>query len=200
LWPDGIPLKAELVAIGRIGVIIKHGGRAFKISRRDDILTCAESKREYLISAAEISHESLEREKSVYRHLNRYDGIVECFKICNAGIEMALLQNGNLADYIQRKPNKSLQFAWIYQMTGTIRYVHRKHVIIADVVTRNFLVADDLSIKLSNFTESTIMPLDVNMDEADDFGYSVQTDIGQFKTVIYKIVIKKSFIFDLFQG
>lgn len=113
---------------------------------------------------------------------------------------MALWKNGDLADYIQRKPEKSLQLAWIRQMASTIRYVHSKHVIVADIATRNFLVADDLSIKLCDFTESTIMPLDVNMDEADDSGYSVQTDIGQFGAVIYEVVTGKSYSFDLFQG
>ena len=98
------------------------------------------------------------------------------------------------------KPEKSLQLTWIQQMASTIRHVHGQSVIIADIGTRNFLVADDLSIKLCDFTESTIMPLDVNMDEADDSGYSVQTDIGQIGAVMYEVVTGKFFDFDLFKG
>ena len=44
------------------------------------------------------------------------------------------------------------------------------------------------------------MPADVNMDEAEDSGYSVQTDIGQFGAVMYEVVTGKSYDFDLFKG
>lgn len=68
-------MYTDLVAIGRTGVIIKRGDRALKIPRRNDVSGCTESEREYLSATAEISHESLEREKSVYRHLDRYNGM-----------------------------------------------------------------------------------------------------------------------------
>ncbi len=58
----------------------------------------------------------------------------------------------------------------------------------------------DVSIKLCDFTESTIIPPGVNMDKADDSGYSVQTDIGQFGAVMYEVVTGNSFNFDLFKG
>jgi hypothetical protein len=35
---------------------------------------------------------------------------------------MAYMKNGDLADYLQRKPKKPLQLAWIQQMASTIRF------------------------------------------------------------------------------
>jgi hypothetical protein len=37
-------------------------------------------------------------------------------------IEMAYMKNGDLADYLQRKPKKPLQLSWIQQMASTIRF------------------------------------------------------------------------------
>ena len=61
-------------------------------------------------------------------------------------------------------------------MARSVRKVRGKHVLTADVAKGGFLVADDLSIKRDDSTQSTSMDPDGDMDEADDIDYSVQTD------------------------
>lgn len=201
LLPDGSPLRANPLAFGRTGVIVKRGDRALKIPRRDDMTACAESNRDVLDTLADIAHDSIEHEKAVYRHLGEHDGIVRVFQISDAGIEMPLMTNGDLADYLrERRPEKRVQLDWIRQMASTIDYVHKKRVIIADIATKNFLLADDLSVKLCDFTESTIMPPGANIEEDEDSGFSIQTDIAQFGSVIYEIVTPETYNFDLFKG
>lgn len=67
------------------------------------------------------------------------------------------------------------------------------------IFTRNFLLDADLSIKFSDFTESTILPLGTNMQDADDHGYSIYTDIGELGTVMYEVLTGKPCKFDLFK-
>jgi len=64
---------------------------------------------------------------------------------------------------------------------------HRKHVLVADIGTRNCLLADDLSLKLCDFGESTIIEPHLNMARVNDNRTSVQTDIAQFGSVVYEI-------------
>jgi len=48
----------------------------------------------------------------------------------------------------------------------------------------NLLLDDGLAVKFADFGESTLMPLDWNLDGPDDFGCSILTDIGQFGAVM----------------
>lgn len=114
---------------------------------------------------------------------------------------MALMTNGNLHEFLaQQRPTKSVQLHWFRDMAHALVYIHERRVIVADIASRNFLLADDLSIKFSDFTESSILPLDTDMQTADDRGYSIYTDIGQLGGVMYEVVTGQPCEFDLFKN
>lgn len=50
-----------------------------------------------------------------------------------------------------------------------------------------------------DFTESTILPLDTDIETVDDNGYSIYTDIGQLGAVMYEIITGRHCDFDLFK-
>lgn len=85
-------------------------------------------------------------------------------------------------------------------MARTLVYAHDRRVIVADVFTRNFLLDNHLSVKLSDFTESSVLPLTTNIQTANDSGYSIFTDIGQLGAVMYEVVTGKACEFDLFKS
>lgn len=85
-------------------------------------------------------------------------------------------------------------------MAHTLIHIHDLCVIVADIATRNFLLAADLSVKFSDFTESSILPLGTNMQNTDDAGYSIYTDIGQLGAVMYGVITGKPCDFDLFKN
>jgi hypothetical protein len=58
-------------------------------------------------------------------------------------------------------------------MAHALACIHDHHVIVADVATRNFLLVAYLSINFCDLAESTILPLDSNMQTADNNGYSI---------------------------
>lgn len=85
-------------------------------------------------------------------------------------------------------------------MARTLIYAHDCGIIVADVATRNFLLDDHLSIKMSDFTESSILPLTADMQTVNDSGYSIFTDIGQLGAVMYEVVTGKACDFDLLKS
>jgi serine/threonine protein kinase len=56
-------------------------------------------------------------------------------------------------------------------------HIHHRRVIVCDIRTDNILLDDDFSVKMTDFGESVMMPLDWNMEGGVELGYSVPTDM-----------------------
>ena len=78
-------------------------------------------------------------------------------------------------------------------------HIHSLRVIDADLRTDSFLLDDNLSIMFTDFGESSLMPVDWDMDEANGDGESTQTDIGTFRAVNSAILTSKLCKCDLMQ-
>jgi hypothetical protein len=63
-------------------------------------------------------------------------------------------------------------------MAHTLIYIYDLCVIVADIATRNFLLAADLSIKFLDFTKSLILPLSTDIQAANNASYLIYTNIG----------------------
>lgn len=83
-------------------------------------------------------------------------------------------------------------------MASILSYIHDRRVLVAGISSRNFLVDDDLSLKISDFSEAPLLPLDSNMETVDDNGFNTQIDIGRLRTVIYEIATGNKCDVDLF--
>lgn len=111
------------------------------------------------------------------------------------------MENRDLCLYISRKrPLKTLQLLWFRQMALALSHIHDCSVIVADIACWNILLDSDLSIKFCDFTESTIMPLDTNMETDDDNRYSIYTDIGQLGKVFYEVITRRDCGFNLHEN
>lgn len=149
----------------------------------------------------DIAVEAIENEKRVYQRLGKHHSIVDCLDISGVGVQLALMEHGNLQDYLkQNQPSASILLGWFRDMAQALVHIHDRRVIVADIATRNFLVDVNRSVKMSDFSESSILPLSTDMQTADDSGYSIYTDIGQLGTVIYEAVTRQPCSFDLFKG
>ena len=203
LQPDGTLLRDHILGIGRTGVTIRRGNTAVKLPIKYRAVDSEASSAliERMNIDADISYECLQREKKVYERLGRHEGVVSYLDLSGVGIQMDLMPNGNLREYLTKyHPTRAVQLAWFRDMARTLTYIHDRRVIVADIASRNFLLSADYSIKFSDFTESSVLPLDTYMQTAKDGGYSIYTDIGQLGCVIYEVVTGQSCEFDLFKG
>ncbi|KIW62807.1 hypothetical protein PV04_10938 [Phialophora macrospora] len=113
---------------------------------------------------------------------------------------MVWMENGNLRDYLAtHKVSISMRLLWLRQLAHALDFIHSRWVIVADISARNVLVAKDMSVKFSDFTEASLLPLDSDMEMVDDNGYSMQTDIGQFGALMYEVSTGIWCNFDLFK-
>ena len=185
--------------------VLGYGGSAVVILQ--DNLAVKTPLRYFWSSDADVKAnvEVIRREQDIYRRLqpsqnNRCPGIVNCIGFLNEATQLAYMKNGDLRAYLQNnKPSRLLQLSWFRDMARTLAYIHEKRVLVADIATRNFLVDSDLSLKLCDFSESTILPFDVDIDTADDNGYSPRIDIGQLGAVMYEVVTGVKCEVDLFK-
>jgi serine/threonine protein kinase len=189
---DGIPIPGnEVLGYGRTGIVVRRQDTAVKMPIR-----YSDSTDDDVASNAEV----IKREQDVYRRLGQCEGVVPCINFSETSIQLAFMENGDLRTYLTKtRPSKPLQLSWFREMARALARIHDHGIIVADIASRNFLVAGDLSIKFCDFTESSIMPPSTNMETVDDSGYSIQTDTGQLGAVIYEVVTGARCEFDLFK-
>lgn len=101
--------------------------------------------------------------------------------------------------YKKNRPSRALQLSWFRAMAYTLAHIHGKKVLVADIATRNFLLDSDLSIKTCDFSEASVLPVDTDMDTADDNGYTTRIDIGQLGAVMYEDITGHKCDIDLFK-
>lgn len=204
---DGTRVTERVIGQGGTGIIIQQGQYALKlprISRHTKIdgvavevgrLTPEEGN--YDERAPLI--ESIEVEKAIYKRLGDHGGIVHCHNLESTGVSIQMdLMNGDLRHYLaQNRPERKTQLSWLTKMAHTMAYIHQNRIIIADIRLDNLLLDDDLTVKFCDFGESTLMPLDWDLDGTDDLGFSVLTDIGQFAAVMYEVITGLKCKFDL---
>ena len=198
---DGDPLRDRILGFGRTGVVVQRDGMALKLPLEYSTTGLSKAEVEYFDICAEISQEGIDHEKDVYRRLDQNDGIVSYLDLSGIGIQMALMTKGNLHDYLAKhRPDKYTQLTWFREMAHTLAHIHDMRVLVAEIASRNFLLAADLSVKFSDFSESTILPLGTDMQMADDAGYSIYTDIGELGAVMYEVITGMPWKFDLYKG
>ncbi|KIW81866.1 hypothetical protein Z517_04892 [Fonsecaea pedrosoi CBS 271.37] len=209
---DGTRVTDKIIGVGGTGIVIQKGQYAIKIPRLtrefdddggvalDESLVPKEG--EYDLLADLVG--SLERERAIYKRLGSHPSIMRCYNLSSAdpSIQMDLIVNGDLRHYLaalETPPGKKTQLSWLINMAQTLAYIHQRRVIVADIRLDNLLVDDQLTIKFTDFGESTLMPLHWDLQGDDGDGYSILTDIGQFGAIMFEIVTGQRCKFDPMQ-
>lgn len=209
LYLDGTIVKEEIIGVGGTGIVVNRGGYAFKIPRISKIIEIdgvpfedgrlTPNEGDYDERNAAIR--AFETEKAIYRRLGHHSGIIRCYNLTSddPSIQMPLM-NGDLRHYLAEiRPGRATQLSWLLQLARTMTYAHSQRVLICDVRLDNIVFDDDMKIKLIDFSESTLMPLDWDLDGCDDAGFSILTDIGQFGAVMFEITTGQRCTFDIYQ-
>lgn len=193
----GDPIPLELVlGSGSSAVVLLQNGVAVKTPLR------------YLWSSdsdVEVNMQSVRREQDVYRRLqnledDRSKGVVRCIGFSTEATQLAYMSNGDLRAYLAKcRPSRQLQLAWFYEMARTLGYIHDRRVLVTDIASRNFLLDSNLSLKICDFSQASLLPLDSDMETVDDNGFTTQIDIGLLGTVMYEVVTGNKCEIDLFK-
>ncbi|KNG90084.1 hypothetical protein ANOM_002094 [Aspergillus nomiae NRRL 13137] len=110
------------------------------------------------------------------------------------------MANGDLRTYLATcRPSRELQLKWFQEMARTLSYIHDRRVLVADIASRNFLLDSDLCLKICDFSEASLLPLDFNMDAVDDNGYTTRIDIGLLGAVMYEVATGNKCEIDLYK-
>lgn len=190
--------ETDVLGYGRSGVVILRRGNAVKIPLKHPWTRDSD---------VELNVEVIQREQDVYRRLcpsgdDHLENVVPYIKLCPKETQLAYMEKGDLRAYlgVNNKPSFALQISWFRQMARALEQIHDRRVLVADIASRNFLLDSDLSLKICDFTEASVLPLDADMETIDDNGFSIQTDIGQLGAVIYEVVTGgQQCQFDLFK-
>ncbi|KAL2789166.1 kinase-like domain-containing protein [Aspergillus keveii] len=147
----------------------------------------------------------LRREQDVYRRLQcpgdgRFHGVVPCLEFTANSTHLAYMVNGDLQAYLAKsRPPRQLQLRWFNQTACTVDFIHDRRVLHTDIASRNFLLDSDLSLKMCDFSEATLLPLETDMEAVDDNGYTTQIDVGFLGAVMYEAVTGIKCKIDLFK-
>ena len=209
LYLDGTIVREQIIGVGGSGIVVSRGGYAYKIPLISKIIRIngvpfddeefTPKDGDYDERATAIK--TFENEKNIYKRLGDHPGIIRCYNLSSTdpSIQMPLMK-GDLRHYLAEiRPEKATQLSWLTQLAHTMAYIHSRRVIITDFRLDNIVFDDQMAIKLVDFSESTLMPLDWDLDGCDNCGFSILTDIGQFGAVMFELIMGRRCAFDIYQ-
>ncbi|RHZ73336.1 hypothetical protein CDV55_107626 [Aspergillus turcosus] len=192
IQPEG---AIGFIALGSAGAIFQDSnGQVIKTTLKHDVEGCNRQVIEHVHHIESISELCINREKFIYQTLPKNPHILDCLDIKERSLHFPYYRLGNLRDYLQHNEIDNLiRDQWIGNAIDAISLIHSCGVIHADISPRNFLVADDLSIKLCDFAGSAIGDLQPLVEEEDRYRISpwsprtFKTDLFALGCLIYEI-------------
>lgn len=196
ITPEGV---ACFLALGSAGAVFQDDSnqdRVVKAPLKYNVKGCSQQVVDSVKNRESYSELCLSREKLVYETLPKDPNILECLSITERGLEFPYYRLGNLRKYLRkhnRRLNRDIQDRWIENAISAVALIHSHGVVHADISPRNFLLAEDMSIKLCDFAGSVIGDLEPLVEEEDRYRISpwsprtFKTDLFALGCLIYEI-------------
>ena len=196
LLADGSRVEADrLIGDGADGFIIldRDKDHVWKIPRLLGFLQPDGNIVPHIDNELYVKH--LEVEKQVYERLRGLPGIATCIECTNNGIRLEYYSKGSLNDYMfsHDPPSMAWRWYWVVQATGAIVSCHQKGILVFDIALRNFLLADDFSLRLIDFANSAPVPDCMDIARADVDGFTARLDLFHLSNIIYSIMTWQKF-------
>lgn len=197
LNPEGT--LRPMIALGSAGAICRDStnpNQVVKAPLKHNVQGCNDQVIKSVEHREYFSELCISQEKLIYQTLPKNAYILDCLATTERGLLFPFMRLGNLRDYLQKHNHhldSHLRDHWIENAVNAISIIHAHGVIHADISPRNFLVADDLSIKLCDFAGSAIGDLDALVEEEDRYRISpwsartVKTDLFALGCLIFEI-------------
>lgn len=97
--------------------------------------------------------EGLDIERQIFQVLQSHPHIIEFKGIHEEGVLLGYACHGSIADYLQLKPNQSIQdkLRWSLQAAMAVSHIYLKGVIHCDISVGNLLLDEMINVKLCDF-------------------------------------------------
>ncbi|RMZ81862.1 hypothetical protein DV738_g1990, partial [Chaetothyriales sp. CBS 135597] len=201
--PEGVVLP--MLAKGGSALIYQSSSQpkeVLKVPLKLDTTGCSIETTEFAQEDEEFSRQCLKREREIYTLLPPHIGVLTPIEISATAIRFPFLQNGDLRTYLQvhgSRISMSTREQWVRAAVESISFVHSFGILHCDLSARNFLVADDLTLKLCDFAGSTLpgdhsAPLvseEVRYRKIEGIAastQSTQTELFAIGSLIYEII------------
>lgn len=178
---------------------MRHGNIAVKTA---NIWTVPEDASETTKIGAElmneVNRESLKHEGLVYRHLGHVQGVIKPYKVSDTEIQMPYLGLGSLSGYLRAHMDSVdgiQQLRWLREAAHIICRVHGWRVLVADIAARNFLLDENLSLQMCDFTEAVIVSNENMATFVPEDFISVKSDIARFGSMMYEVISGRRYEF-----
>jgi serine/threonine protein kinase len=194
LLADGSRVHADkLIGNGADGFIILQGKHDLKVPHLLGRLRPDGKLDAHVDNELHFKH--LEVEEEVYKRLRGVPGIANCIECTDNGILLEYYPKGSLGEYISchEPPSISWRWNWILQATDIIARCHDKGILVFDIALRNFLLADDFSLRLIDFANSAPLPEGKDITLADNDGCTAKLDLLHLSSIIYSIMTWQRF-------
>ncbi|KAJ5561475.1 hypothetical protein N7461_000236 [Penicillium sp. DV-2018c] len=189
----------DYIALGSAGAVFlddSNRDRVVKAPLKHDVEGCSHETVQSVRNKELFSEECINREKLIYQTLPKHPNILECLSITERGLLFPYYRLGNLREFMRKNEqdvSSDVRDKWIKGAIDAIAWVHEHGVVHANISPRNFLVAEDLSIKLCDFAGSVIGDLEQLVQEEDWYQISPwsprnhNTDLFALGCLIYEI-------------
>ncbi|PPJ51711.1 hypothetical protein CBER1_08916 [Cercospora berteroae] len=179
---------ADLIGSGLDGFVIRKGCHVLKIPKLFGRLQPNGNIEEDSDNFMHLEH--LEIEKQVYERLQDVPGIAKRLECTSNGILLEYYPGGPLSEYISchSPPSVSWRWYWALQATEIISRCHERGVLVFDIALRNFVLADDFSLRIIDFANSTLVPQSEDIAQANVDGCTATLDLLHLSNVIYSIM------------
>ena len=170
---------ADLLGRGLNSLIIRSGVNALKIPKTSDSRDASEECRQDEMLEGLSNRQCLEIEKAVYQRAGSCEGIAKCIEITDDGILLALYRRGDLESFIEKEQqvDRVQKLKWICTLIKTLHHLHRRRILVFDLGLRNLMIDDNNDLKMIDFGQASVFPLDSDINQVDDDGMTAQVDI-----------------------
>ncbi|KAF2154789.1 hypothetical protein K461DRAFT_319307 [Myriangium duriaei CBS 260.36] len=192
-WPDGTDVDPKyIVAIGNLCVLLRHPDSpnillkapGYSLEQEDDGSWTANNQRD------EMCTRDFERELVAYGRLAGVEGVVGFHGVQLGCLAMDYHPLGSLKDRFDMTadpPPIQLRLSWMSQAIHIIAACHKAHVLLFDIALRNFVIANDNSLRAIDFCDATVLPTDVDINSVNVFGATTKIDLFYLANVLYSL-------------
>ncbi|KAF2222916.1 hypothetical protein BDZ85DRAFT_281956 [Elsinoe ampelina] len=190
-YPDGSQVSSrDIVAIGTNSIIVRSPDdhEIVKLPRLVKYIN-GQALSDLEQVAEDSNRKLLQYELEAYRRLAGLAGIAQFNGIRRGGIALRFYKAGSLETYLTTavKPALRLRLRWMTEATHILRICHHARVLLFDIALRNFVIAEDSSLRAIDFAQASVLSRHTDPCTANVDGLTAKVDMFHLGCLLYSL-------------